>query len=541
MKVILIQPPVRDFYDTSIRLQPIGLAYLKSVLLKHCPEVNVILKDFHQGWGRKTIPLPKELSSLRDFYGLNDRSPFRTFHHYYHFGASFEEIAEYISAQKPDLVGISALFTPYQREVIETAEAIKSKSKTLILAGGSHVSADPEGMLLEPAIDFIIRGEGERPIVELVKVLQNRKRLDRVPNLGFKRGGQLMFNEMEENFQVEEIPFPVLDDLNPEHYTNEGEALCFIITSRGCPYKCSFCSIHQTFGKKYRRRSASSIVAEIEQRYNEGFRIIDFEDDNLAYDRAGFKELCLQLMEKFKTKEIKFTAQNGICYQNLDAEILKLMRQAGFEELNLSLVTMNAEVNRLVHRPHSLLQFNKVLSEAFKLGFRTIVYQILGLPDESIDSMIDTLIHVSELPVLPGVSPFYNIPGTTLSASIKSFSKDDQIRARLTYMGNTPDIDLRHKIFTLFIIARILYFIKTFKIESDLTLENFFMNKANLNPQEKIGIEILERLLSENRFFAKTSKGFEPVKNFQYDVFEQFWSRLKYICTVNEDRKIMIK
>ncbi len=113
MKLVLIQPPIQDFYDTAIRLQPIGLAYLKAAVKKHLPEWEVVIKDFHQGWGRRTIALPKELAYLRDYYPWPDRSPFSLFHHYYHFGASFETMAQEVVQEKPDLVGISSLFSPY--------------------------------------------------------------------------------------------------------------------------------------------------------------------------------------------------------------------------------------------------------------------------------------------------------------------------------------------------------------------------------------------------------------------------------------------
>ena len=86
MRVLLIQPPVQDFYDTEVRLQPIGLCYLKAAINKHLPAIEVIVKDYHGGASRKTVPIPKELRYLSDYYGAADKSPFSTFHRYYHFG-----------------------------------------------------------------------------------------------------------------------------------------------------------------------------------------------------------------------------------------------------------------------------------------------------------------------------------------------------------------------------------------------------------------------------------------------------------------------
>jgi len=93
MKILLIQPPIEDFYETDIRLQPIGLCYLKGVLNKYLPGLDVKILDFHQGYGRKTIPLPKELAYLKPYYPQPDKSPFSSFYHYYHFGASYDVIA----------------------------------------------------------------------------------------------------------------------------------------------------------------------------------------------------------------------------------------------------------------------------------------------------------------------------------------------------------------------------------------------------------------------------------------------------------------
>src|SRR5687768_3631436 len=96
MKILLIQPPIEDFYDTDIRLQPIGLASLKAVLKKHFLSIECKILDFHHGFGRQTIGIPSELSYLKKYYAFADKSPFSTFHQYYRFGASDEVIRESI-------------------------------------------------------------------------------------------------------------------------------------------------------------------------------------------------------------------------------------------------------------------------------------------------------------------------------------------------------------------------------------------------------------------------------------------------------------
>ena len=99
--------------------------------------------------------------------------------------------------------------------------------------------------------------------------------------------------------------------------------MTFMITSRSCPHKCSFCSVHTTFGTNYRRRSLENVLEEIELRYQQGYRVIDFEDDNLTYYKSTFKELCRRLIARFPNREMEFVAMNGISYLSLDEELLR--------------------------------------------------------------------------------------------------------------------------------------------------------------------------------------------------------------------------
>jgi hypothetical protein len=165
MKVLLIQPPIRDFYDTDVRLQPIGLCYLKAAVKKHLPDVEIAIKDYHGDCGRETVTIPKELKYLTGYYPVADQSPFSAFHQYYHFGRSFVEIEAEVAEIKPDVVGISSLFTPYYREALEVAARVKKRLAVPVVMGGSHASAAPASLLSSPHVDYVIRGEGDKPFV----------------------------------------------------------------------------------------------------------------------------------------------------------------------------------------------------------------------------------------------------------------------------------------------------------------------------------------------------------------------------------------
>ena len=140
MKILLIQPPIQDFYQTSIRTQPIGLAYLAASLKNNGHEAEILDCQTEK---KKSISIPSELSYLRDFYPFNDRSPFKLYSGYYHFGMDYQEIKEKIKDSKADILGISSCFTPYHGEALEIARIIKQWDRNkIVVMGGAHVSCD---------------------------------------------------------------------------------------------------------------------------------------------------------------------------------------------------------------------------------------------------------------------------------------------------------------------------------------------------------------------------------------------------------------
>jgi radical SAM superfamily enzyme YgiQ (UPF0313 family) len=537
MKVLLIQPPVQDFYDTDVRLQPIGLCYLKAAVKKHLSDVDVIIKDYHGGCGRRTVAVPKELRYLADYYAAADKSPFSTFHQYYHFGKSFEEIEAEIAEIRPDIVGISSLFTPYYREVLEVAGRVKKRLNVPVIVGGSHASAAPESLLSSSNVDYVIRGEGEKPFVEFLKYLKGKQRIERVPNLAYKSRGETILNPISDNFPIEELSIPDFSDLSPTSYTLAGKPMTFMITSRSCPHKCSFCSVHTTFSTNYRRRSLENVLEEIELRYQQGYRVIDFEDDNLTYYKNTFKELCRRLIARFPNREIEFVAMNGISYLSLDEELLGLMFQAGFSHLNLALVSSDKTVRETTKRPHTLEAYLKVVHKAAQLGFKIVSYQILGLPNESLESMIQTLAFNARLPLLLGASPFYRTPASPIARGL-DLTEDDYVKARLTAMAVETDEFSRADIYTLFITTRIINFLKGLRLSTSTDV-NRLLDCSWSDDRTRIGFDLLRLLRETNRLYFWTTKGLRENEKFKPEVFFRVLEQAGVIGCQNDQRIVV--
>jgi radical SAM superfamily enzyme YgiQ (UPF0313 family) len=533
MKFLLIQPPIQDFYDTDIRLQPLGLCMLKGAVKKFLPQEEVWVKDYHHGFGRKTIPLPSDLAYLHDYYPYPDSSPFCSFHHYYHFGASPEAIAADVAGQKPDLVGISSLFSPYHREALACAGEIKKRLHVPIIMGGSHVSASPLSALNDPNVDFIIRGEGERPLVEFLKAYSSGASMERVPNLGFKREGRPVLNRLEENYPLDELPCPDFSDLDRDRYRFKGKRLCFVTTSRGCPHQCAFCSVRTTFGRAYRRRSPKSVLSEIRKRYEEGYRVIDFEDDNLTFHREDFKKILEAVISDFPRGEVEFLAMNGLSYLSLDGDVLDLMARAGFRHLDLSLVSANADVLKTLQRPHSLEKFLDVVHHAHSLGFHLVAYQILGLPQESLADMIHTMAFLASLPVLIGGSIFYLTPGCPLAEGFPEPTETDVFKARSTAMALETSHFCRDDLYTLFVTARIFNFLKGLRFEKkEVTLQEALNGAEEKGSREKVGAELLRKLFHEKRLYASTRDGLKPLTRFRPQLFFEVLEKTERVCTM---------
>ena len=531
MRVLLIQPPIRDFYDTDVRLQPIGLCHLKAAVRKYLPDVEVLIKDYHGDHGRRTVTIPKELQYLKEFYPVADASPFSTFHQYYHFGKSFEEIESEVAAIKPDVVGISSLFTPYYREALEVATRVKKRLNVPVVMGGSHASAAPEHLLASRDVDFVIRGEGEKPFVEFLDYLRGQRLIDEVSNLAYKGDGDFVFNSLGENFPIDALPPPELGDFTPFDYLHAGKPMTFLITSRSCPHRCSFCSVHTTFGNEYRLRSVNNVLEEVELRYAQGYRVIDFEDDNLTYYKKKFKDLCRKLIAHFPNREMEFLAMNGISYLSLDDELLTLMRQAGFSQLNLALVSSDKTVRETTKRPHTIDAYLRVVRRAHELNLKIVSYQILGLPNESLDSMIQTLAFNARLPVLLGASPFYQTPAAPIARGHESHEAN-YIRARLTALANDGDLFQREDIYTLFVTTRIVNFLKGLSLPSSADVRTLLHEPWN-DYRTRIGFYQLERLATSGDLYFWTREGLVKNRNFKIDLLARVLSAAETITCQN--------
>ncbi|HOT46256.1 MAG TPA: radical SAM protein [Spirochaetota bacterium] len=412
MRACFINPPVRDFYSTSIRRQPLGLLYIMAAV--RSAGHDAVLVNGHSP-KKRVLPLPSEFSYLSDYIGHGDpryRFPFRNYSHY---GLSFQEVRQRVSATEADVIFIPSLFTPYHRET-ETVIALAKEAApgAPVVTGGYHAALYPEYHLREAGADFVVTGEGEGAAVALMDRLAAGGDTSRVPGLVRIENGAVVRNEGSAVGNIDSLPFPARDALADRDFRVYRRRAASMVTSRGCPNRCGFCTVHAVWGGAYRERSVDSVMAEVREcaeRFNVG--MINFEDDNLFASRERAARLLGELIsyQESSGTRLDCAAMNGVSLEQMDEEILALMSRAGFGELNISLMSHSAELQKKQGRPFDSDRFARIARAARKLGMNVRAYFILGLPGQTKDEVRDTIAFLGGLDVKFFPSVYYNVRG----------------------------------------------------------------------------------------------------------------------------------
>ena len=391
MRVLLIQPPLEDFYTTAIRLYPLGLLYAAAVLRRLGVSVQIL--DCLSPLKKNPLPLPPDFRYLEPFL---QRDPL-LFKRYYRFGISDAAIVRSIAESEPDMVGIASQFSAYFSSVEKLAALVKTHADVPVFIGGNHASVFADEIRQRaPRIDAVLAGPAEASLPAFINSRSNGRAI-----------------------HPETLDWKTLEpahDLLPEGAYRIGRKNYVSLTAgRGCPYRCDFCSVRAMFGRGIEYRTPAAVVREMEWNYlNRNARIFNFEDDNLSFDKAWFRQLLKAVSAHPVLKEIELTAMNGMCFPTLDRSLLRLMRRAGFSRLNLSFVTRNAGLRKRYHRPMPRADFRSIVTAARELDFMITVYVIIGLPGQTYAEIRDSIDYLLGLGVLVGPSPFYLPPGSAL-------------------------------------------------------------------------------------------------------------------------------
>lgn len=325
-------------------------------------------------------------------------------HGFFIYGLSMDEIAERIKAFNPDFIGITCLYSSTFPVVAELCSVAKTAAPDAItMAGGTHPAFLAEQCLRDvPDLDLIALGEGELILLDLLDAASTGRPLNSVSGIAFRdpRSNTVVVNRKPSFIEdLDSIPFPAWDLLPMERYQEIGvphlivsqrRRFATMITSRGCPARCTFCSSWNFWGNRYRARSANNVLNEIEYlKKTFGTEEIQFEDDNISLNRQRFQEIVSGMIER--DLNISWSTPNGIALWSLDRDLIRQMKKAGCYELALAFESGCQDVlDTIIRKPLKLERAEPLVHEIHKEGIRTSSFFIVGFPGETLDQMRQT-------------------------------------------------------------------------------------------------------------------------------------------------------
>lgn len=366
------------------------------------------------------------------------------------FMTSMTEAEEAVRNSDAHYIGIHSMIT-LTRNAVALAKVAKSCGKTVIY-GGPDPSTAPEKYLKKGLGDYVVIGEGEKAAVELLKALDRGEMPLDIKGLAFLNGeGSIITTparELERNLDL--ILLPARDLIDNERYKevwlrDHGYALTSVMTTRGCPYGCFFCSEKLVFGRRYTVRSAQNVVAELEEIVRGyGYDRVWFADDIFPLR----KERTLQICQEIVNRGLQFTWSCLARADLVDEEALAAMKRAGCEMVFYGVESGSQRMLDEMNRMMAIEQIVAGTEAAKKVGLKIHAFMMVGFPGENYESLKQTIDFLQKLsPDEFSFTVAYPLPGTELFHMVEPIDEQlewrDPSENRLLFKSNIPEWSLK--------------------------------------------------------------------------------------------------
>ncbi|MFQ6000780.1 MAG: B12-binding domain-containing radical SAM protein [Anaerolineae bacterium] len=330
-------------------------------------------------------------------------------------------LSQVLREERPDLVGITAN-TIQIKAAWRVAQDIKAEMALPVVLGGPHPTVLPEESAQRPEVDIVVRGEGEATWAHLCQRLEAGALLEEVEGISYRRNGRVIHNpDRPPLADIDSLPFPAHHLFKMERYTNlqptldtvKGKSFS-ILTSRGCPYRCTYCS--QILPRVWRMRSPENVVAEWRWLVKDlGAKEIGVLDDSFNIDRKRVLAICDLLISE-GLNHVPWIMINGIRANLVDEELLGRMREAGCIRTAFGVESGNQEIlDTVIDKRLTLEEIRAAFKAAKSVGMETIGFFIIGLPGETEETIEDTIRFACELdPLVANFSMATPFPGTEM-------------------------------------------------------------------------------------------------------------------------------
>lgn len=307
------------------------------------------------------------------------------------FNYTYNDLRGKIAKFKPQLIGISLMSYKLESIYSLVSQIKKEFPHIKIVVGGPHVSSIRIDIFKEcTAFDYGVVLEGEDTLVELCRGMP----INEIKGLVYKKDGNTEFNG-ERPFirELDSIPFPRYDKFELERY---GYGIG-IVSSRGCPYSCLYCSCN-IIGKIIRFRSSRNVVDEIAYWHDKGCKEFGFQEDNPTFNRQRILEICDEIV-RTGLSDIRIMCGNGVRADRIDRELLKKMKEAGFKRLAIGVESGSEKVLKAIKKGADLADMESAIKYACELGFFVSLFFLVGSPSETMEDVDKTIKLAMKYPV----------------------------------------------------------------------------------------------------------------------------------------------
>lgn len=442
VKILLVRPPLAfanpyQLDSMGVGL-PLGLLYVAAMLEKE--NINVSLFD-----GLVNFDLVSKEKRFKEKIRQRDWG-------HVHFGAEWDEIRRHIRENAPHILGITNHFTEEIDMAFKVAQLAKEVDGNIFtIIGGPFASTCPEELLKrEPSLDMVIVGEGEYTVPEVVKAISDKKDLNLIEGVAYRSDGKIIVTRHRPYIRdLDALRYPAYHLVDMERYfyfQNHGYSTrrqivstrkVPVITSRGCPFNCTFCCVHLHMGKVWRPHSPEYVLGHIDFLIK-NFRAehILFEDDNINLNPSRFENLLDGLIER--DYKILWDTPNGIRADKLNGALIRKAKKSGCLFLKIGIESGDQYVvNKIVKKHLDLKKVIEVARLCKKSGVTLEAFFIIGFPGETKKEITNTvnfsLMLFRKFNVVSAIGPAKPLMGTELRRECVE-------RGYLTEQVGTPDM-----------------------------------------------------------------------------------------------------
>ena len=303
-----------------------------------------------------------------------------------------KELENELNRLQPDVIGVTSTTLTYKSatEIVKTAK--ESCPDSLTIMGGPHVTVLDEQTLNEqPEVDIVVRGEGEQTLLELVDLASksNLKDLGAVAGISFRKDRKIVQTPDRPFIQnIDELPYPAFKHFQISNYRLFGKTYLPVITSRGCPFQCTFCLASQMCGRRFRARSPKNVVDELEfLRDTYEADAFSFYDDTFTFDRKRARDIC----EEMKSRKVDLHWDCRTRVDRITEKDLAILMDANCQLIHFGVESGSQKMLDAMKKGTTVEQNERAIKWAKEVGISVAISVVVGYPGETPDMLKQTL------------------------------------------------------------------------------------------------------------------------------------------------------